>query len=80
MDDILEPALVRQRKMKRLAKALFALAVLAVVLPVLMGLLGNNLAVPVSLLAAVLIIVGVIIWIRSDPAYARALQKRNPRR
>lgn len=80
MDDIAEPALIRQRKMKRLAKALFALAVLAVVLPVLMGLLGNNLAVPVSLLVAILMIAGVITWTRSDPAYARALQKRNPRR
>ncbi|NMR31851.1 hypothetical protein [Crystallibacter degradans] len=79
MDQFPESSLMRQRKMKRLAKACFALVLVAVALPVLMGLLGMNLTLPMSLVAVILLIVGVIIWTRSDPAYAARMQKRESR-
>ncbi|QTG81548.1 cytochrome d ubiquinol oxidase subunit II [Arthrobacter crystallopoietes] len=79
MDQFPESSLMRQRKMKRLAKACFALVLVAVALPVLMGLLGMNLTLPMSLLAVILLIVGVIIWTRSDPAYSAGMQKRESR-
>jgi hypothetical protein len=79
MDRFPESSLIRQRKMKRLAKVCFALALVAVALPVVVGLLGMNLALPMGLLVAILLIVGVILWTRSDPAYATGLQNREPR-
>ena len=80
MDQFPESSLMRQRKMKRLAKACFALVLVAVALPVLMGLLGMNLTLPMSLLAVILLIVGVIIWTRSDPAYASKRKNLEGRR
>lgn len=56
--------------MKRVAKCLFVLCLATLVTPVVVGLVGHNTALPISLIVLSLLITGVIIQTRSDPAYA----------
>lgn len=71
MESFPPTAFVRQRKMKRIARVFFVVAVLAVATPVVAGLLGYNTDLPIGLIVACLMVVGVIIQARSDPAFAR---------
>lgn len=57
--------------MKRFAKILFILAVLTVLAPVVLGLLGLTADLPVGLVAPCLIVMGTVLQIRSDPVYSR---------
>lgn len=71
MEDFPPTAFARQRRMKLVATCFFVLAIVAVLAPVIVGLIGHNVASLTVLIAPVLLIIGVIIRTRSDPAYAR---------
>lgn len=64
-------AFARQRRMKRIARCFFVLSVLTVLTPVIVELIGYNTTLPTVLIAPGLLVIGVIIQTRSDPAYAR---------
>jgi len=74
MEEFLPVALIRQRRMKFVARVLFALSVLAVVTPLVVSLLGYNTDLPIVLTAASLLTTGIIFQTRSDPVYARTPQ------
>lgn len=57
--------------MKRVARASFVLAVMTVFVPVVVGLFGHNTGMPIGLIVASLMMTGVVIQTRSDPAYLR---------
>lgn len=63
-------ALARQGKLKIVARGFFGLSLLAVLTPVIIGLFGYDRAFPSVLVAPILLVIGVIIQTRSDPAYA----------
>jgi hypothetical protein len=64
-------AFARQRRMKRTARCFFALAALTVLMPLILGLLGQNTTLPFGLIVAASMMIGVVIQARSDPVYAR---------
>ena len=76
MEDLPPAAFARQGRMKRIARCFFVLSLLTVLAPVIVGLLGYNTALPTVLIAPVLLVIGVIIQTRSDPAYAPTSTKR----
>ncbi|KNC20374.1 hypothetical protein AC792_01070 [Arthrobacter sp. RIT-PI-e] len=71
MVDFSPAAFARQRTMKRVARCFFAFAVLTVLMPLILGLFGHNTALPIGLVVAALMMIGVVIQARSDPVYAR---------
>ncbi|WP_312099814.1 hypothetical protein [Corynebacterium dentalis] len=74
MEEFPPAALARQRRMKRVARAFFALSALAALTPIVVGLFGYNTDLPITLITAALMITGIVIQTRSDPAYARTSQ------
>lgn len=76
MEDASPAALARQHRLKSIARGFFVLSVLTVLTPVIVGLFGYNTAFPVVLIAPILLVIGLIIQARSDPAYAPTSGKR----
>lgn len=54
-----------------MARAFFVLAVMTVFVPVVVGLFGHNTGMPIGLIVAFLMMTGIVIQARSDPAYLR---------
>jgi hypothetical protein len=71
VEDFPPAAFVRQRRMKRVARRFFALAVLTVFMPLIVGLFDYDIALPIGVIVAALMMIGVVIQARSDPIYAR---------
>ncbi len=74
MEEYPPAAVIRQRRMKCVARALFFLSALAVLTPLVVSLLGYNVDLPLGLIATSLLITGIIFQTRSDPVYARTPQ------
>lgn len=69
----------RQRRMKRVARCIFAVAVLTVFLPLVAGLFNQNIALPIGVIVAALMMIGVVIQARSDPIFAqRSVDQEDP--
>lgn len=71
MEEIRPSTVARQRKMKRIARCFFVLSVLAILVPVIVGLVGYDTTLPTVLIAPALLVVGMIIRTRPDPTHAR---------
>jgi len=71
VEDFPPAAFVRQRRMKRVARCFFAVGVLTVSLPLIAGLFNQNIALPIGVIVADLMMIGVVIQARSDPIFAR---------
>ncbi len=76
MDGFPPESLTRQRRMKRIARTFFVLAILAAVgLPTL-ALLGYDSNSPSVWIAVSMLVLGMIITTRSDPVYAKKTSER----
>lgn len=64
-------AMARQRKLKRIAVIFFVLAAVGVLAPVSLGLFRSCVWFLGAPAPAAMVVLGVIIWTRSDPIYAR---------
>lgn len=76
MDAFSPSAVVRQRKMKRVAKTFFALAVMTVATPAMLGFFGIITELPLGLMVAFLMVIGIVIQARSDPVFAKTSAKQ----
>lgn len=66
MEGFPSAVLARQRRMKRISRVLFGLAVMMVLLPVVVGLFGFTVGLPVALVVPFLVVAGIIAQVRSD--------------